>query len=70
MFMCNRVKNAGPSIDETSVKARRLRTAGVVDSAHGSAVAGHFLGKLHTRGDAQLRVHVREMGLHRPPGDE
>jgi hypothetical protein len=39
-------------------------------SAYGSTVAGPFVGKLHTRVDGEFCVHVREVSLHSPPGNE
>jgi hypothetical protein len=63
------VTAAASSIDPSTPGGPALRHV-LMDPALGSAVAGHFLGKLDTRVDAEFRVHMREMGLHRPPGNE
>jgi hypothetical protein len=41
-----------------------------LDPVHGSAVTGSFMGKLNPGTDVEFRVHMREMGLYRPPGNE
>ena len=55
----------GPSAPDGQAPCQVL-----IDPVRGSAVTGHFMGKLHPGVDVEFRVHMCEMGLYRPPGNE